>query len=46
MIKKYIENQAEEEGSFKVWDIESQVEKKEKPKNSLGGFIRRLVSGL
>ena len=44
MIKKYIENQAEEEGNFKVWDIEPKAE--EKPKNSLGGFIRKLVSGL
>mgnify|MGYP001175598258 CR=1 FL=1 len=46
MIKKYIENQTEEEGSFKVWDVELQEEKAERSKNSLGGLIRRLVSGL
>ena len=50
MIRKYIENQTEEEGSFKVWDIEPKREELEKLKNplknSLGGLIRRLVSGL
>jgi hypothetical protein len=46
MIKKYIENQTEEEGSFKVWDIEPKTEEYERSKKSLGGFLRRLVSGL
>ena len=54
MIKRYIENQTEEEGSFKVWDLEPEkgivkdiVEKPINPfKSSLGGFIRRMVSGL
>jgi putative transposase len=37
MIKKYIENQTEEEGSFKVWDVEPKTE--EKSKGALGRFI-------
>jgi putative transposase len=46
MIKKYIESQTEEEGSFKVWDMEPKLEEREKVGNPLGGFIRKLVSGL
>ena len=46
MIKKYIENQTEEEGSFKVWDIEPKIEEKARLKRTLGGLIRGLVSGL
>lgn len=45
LIKKYIENQTEEEGSFKVWDLEGKTEGTERPKSTLGGFIRR-VCGL
>ncbi len=45
MVKKYIENQAEEEGSFKVWDLEPKAEEKGAPKRSLGGLIRKLLTG-
>jgi len=45
MIKKYIENQADEEGSFKVWDTEPKAEEKEVPRNPLGGLIRRFLAG-
>jgi len=45
LIKKYIENQTEEEGSFKVWDLERKTEGSERPTNALGGFIRK-VCGL
>lgn len=41
MIKRYIENQSEDEGSFKVWDIEPK--KTEPPKGTLGGLIRKLT---
>jgi hypothetical protein len=41
-VKKYIENQAEEEGSFKVWDVEP---KEVIVKKTLGGLIRRLLAG-
>ena len=42
MIKKYIENQQEEEGNFKVWDRELEETVKRK---TLGGLIRKLIAG-
>ena len=46
LVFKYIEGQTEEEGSFKVWDLEPKAKEAERPKGTLGGLIRRLVSGL
>ena len=45
MIKKYVENQTDEEGSFKVWDMEPKAEEKEVPRHPLGGLIHRLLAG-
>ena len=46
MIKKYIENQSEEDESFKVWDIDPKEEKGDKKKPTLGGLIRKMLTGL